>query len=93
MNAKEARQRSMRLIEKQLWSQVSEETRQLIEHAVANEQQSVAINVAGVKRSNYYGMKEDVRLLELLGYVVSNDSVEAGFGTPKQPANYVYIEW
>lgn len=83
----------MRSIEKQLWSQVSEDTRHLIEHAVANDKQCVAINVMGVKRSNYYGLKEDVRLLELLGYEVSNDSVEAGFGTPKQPANFVYIEW
>jgi hypothetical protein len=70
MNAKQARKRSMKNIESILWEQVSQETRDLILDAVANETQDVQIDIRGKRKAHYYGMREDAEKLRMLGYDV-----------------------
>lgn len=92
MNANEARIISMKNIEMILWEQIDPILRVQIQSAVNDERQDLVVNVKGRKKANYYGMKEDVEKLRMLGYVVDDDSITYEDGT-KKTADNVIISW
>ena len=91
MNAKQAHKKSMKNIEAILWSQVSQETRDLILDTVANELQEVQIDIRGKRKAHYYGMRNDKEKLELLGYDVYDNggSDRSGIIEP----THITISW
>lgn len=92
MNASEARKLSMKNIEKILWEQIDHLLRYQIECAVNEDRQEISVNVKGKKKANYYGMKDDVEKLRMLGYSVCDDSITYGDGQ-RQEASNVWISW
>lgn len=85
MNAREAREKSMRNLYRILWEQLPESMRQAIQLAVVDERQNITVEWNGGEESR----KDIMSKLEMLGYEVSDSFASSSDGL--KPA--LWISW